>query len=66
MSQDRSKTLVEEFYGNIRNSLAPTVDKLLHTLQILTGLSIGLARLSDDDTLNGLFRQIGFQPVEQL
>ena len=66
MSQDRSKTLVEEFNGNIRNSLAPTVDKLLHTLQILTGLTIRLARLSDDNTLNGLFRQIGFQPVEQL
>ena len=47
------------------HSLPPTVDKLLHTLQILTWLTIRLTGLSYHDTLHWLFGHIGFQPVEE-
>ena len=47
-------------------SLPPACYKLLDTSQILTGLSIRLPRLTDDDTFHLLTLQIGLQPVEKL
>ena len=54
MSQHGGKTLVVVLDGNLGDSLAPTVDELLHTCQILAGLPVGLSRLANDDTLNRL------------
>jgi hypothetical protein len=52
MGQHGGKTLVVIFDGDIRTLLAPTVYELLDACQILTGLSVGLTRLANDDTLN--------------
>ena len=66
MSQDRSETLVIELYGNLRHCLTPTVDKLLHTLQILTGLSVRLAGFAYYNTLHLLTSDICLQIIKQL
>ena len=51
MSQHRGKALIVELNGYLL-MIAPTVDKLLHSLQVLTGLSIGLAGFANNDSLN--------------
>ena len=66
MSQDRGETLVVQLDGNVGHSPAPTVDKLLHTSHILTGLAIRLTRLTDDDALYGFGLDIVLQPCEEV
>ena len=58
MSQYRGEALVKKVYRNIGASLAPTIDELLHALQILAGLTIGLTRFSNDNTLDGFLGNI--------
>ena len=50
----------------MRNSLAPTVDELLDTCQILAGLPIRLTGLAYDDALHLLAGNVSLQPIEQL
>ena len=45
---------------------ASTADELLHALQVLARLPIGLPRLADDDALHLLAADILLQPLEQL
>lgn len=66
MSQDRSEAFVVVFDGNARHGFTPAVDKLLNTLQILTGLAVGLARLADDDALDRFTRYVLAQVFKQL
>ena len=53
MSQHRREALVIEFDRDAGLCLSPAVDELLHTLQILAGLSVHLSRLAYDDSFNG-------------
>ena len=66
VGEDGGEALVVIVDGDLGDSLAPTVDKLLHTLEVLTGLTIGLAGLTDDDALHRLTSHVGLQPVEEL
>ena len=65
MGQHRGKPLVEELDGHLGNSLSPTIDKLLHTRHVLTGLTVRLPGLTDDDSFHRLLGQIGLQPVKE-
>ena len=65
MGQDRGKTLVEILDRHFWHSLAPTVHKLLHTLEILARLTVRLAGLTNHDALHSLLGQIAFQPIEK-
>ena len=65
MSQHRSETLVNILYGQLRMVLTPTIDKLLHTRQILAGLAIGLDGFPDNDELNRFTGNIGHKIVVQ-
>ena len=64
MRQYGSETLVEILDRHLWNSLAPTVHELLHTLEVLTRLSVRLSGLSNNDALHRLPTHIGSQPVE--
>ena len=66
MGQHRGEPFIVILDRHFGHSLPPTVDKLLHTLQILTRFTVRLTRLSYHDTFHGLFCQISLQPVEQL
>ena len=46
-------------------SLAPAVEEILHTRQVLARLPIGLGRLTDDDALHLLLLDIGFAEFEK-
>ena len=52
--------------GNLRHGLAPAVDKLTDTLQILAGLSVGLTWFTNDDALHRLASHILAKIVEKL
>ena len=66
MGQHRGETLVVVVDGHLRVRLAPAVDELLNALQVLAGLSVGLAGLADDDALHLLTLQVLLKPLEQL
>ena len=66
MGQHRGETLVEILDRHLRYGLTPAVDELLHTLQVLAGLTVGLTGFTNDDALYRLLGQIGLQPVEKL
>ena len=66
MGQYGSETLIIIVNGNLRHRLTPTIDKLLYTSQVLTGLAIGLAGFTNDNTLNRFTSDILRQIVKQL
>ena len=64
MGKDGSEAFVVILDGYLRDGLAPAVDKLLHTRQVLAGLAIGLTGLANHNALNRLAGYVGLQPVE--
>ena len=54
MSKNGGEALVVILDGYFGLRLAPTVDELLHPLQILTALAVELTGFANDDTLNRL------------
>jgi hypothetical protein len=65
MSQYGGEPLVVVFNGYVGNGLTPTIDELLHTSQILAGLSIGLERLANNNTLHWLAGNVSLKPLEK-
>ena len=66
MGQYRRKALVIELDRYLRNGLAPAVDKLQNTSQVLAGLTIGLTRLTNYDALYRLAGYVALKPLEKL
>ena len=66
MRQYRGETLIVVLDGNIGTGLAPSVDKLLDTRQILAGLTIRLSGLANHDALHSLGSHIPNKIIEQL
>lgn len=58
MGEHRGKALVVIFYRNGRHGLAPSVDKLLHTREILARFTVRLQWFADDNAFNRLTRNI--------
>ena len=66
MRQYGGKTLVVILNRDLRNGFTPAINKLLNTLQILTGLSVGLTRLTNDNALHRLTGYISLQIIKEL
>ena len=64
MGQYGGESLVVVLDGHLGNGFPPTGNKLLHTLQIITRLTIGLSGFANDDPLQRLFSPVGLQPIE--
>ena len=65
MCQNRRKALIVVLDRHLGMSLAPAVEEILHTRQVLARLSIGLGRLTDDDALHLLLLDISFAEFEK-
>ena len=65
MGKHRRKTLVVVFYRNLRHGIAPTVNELLHALEILAGLTIRLTGFANNHALYGLTRHILLKEIKQ-
>ncbi len=59
-ASDRSESFIIVLNGNLRVSLSPSVEEILHTRQVFTGLSVGLHRLADDNALHLFLLYIAF------
>ena len=64
MGKHRCKPFIIIVYGNLWNSLSPAGDELLNACQVLTRLTIWLARFADNNTLHGLPPNIIRQKVK--
>lgn len=58
MGEHGGKALVVIFYRNGRHGLAPSVDKLLHTREILARFTVRLQWFANDNAFNRLTRNI--------
>ena len=65
MCQYGSKALIIILYRNLGHCLTPPIDKLLHTLQVLTRLPVWLPGLSNNDTLHLLMGDICLQILKK-
>lgn len=65
MGNDRRKPLVIKIYGNGGHGLAPAVDELHDTLQILARRAVWLRWTPDDNALDILFGYIVLEIVEE-
>lgn len=66
MGQYGSEALVVILYGNVGHGLTPSVHELLHTLQVLAGLPVGLLGFTYHNTLHLFLGHILLQIVKQL
>ncbi len=66
MGQNRCKALIVVLDRHLGMSLAPAVEEILHTRQVLARLPIGLRRLTDDDALHLLLLDIGFAETRRV
>ena len=66
VGQHRREPFVDILDGQLRLSLSPSIDELLHPSQVLAGLPIGLDGFPDNDALDGFPRNIGHKIVVQL
>ncbi len=63
MGKNGSEALIVVVDGNVGLRFSPTVDELLHTLHIFTGLSVRLAGLSYDNAFNWFASDVLNKPV---
>ena len=66
MCQHGSETLVIVLDGDVGTLLAPAVNELLDTSQVLAGLTVGLSGLADDDALHLLALGVSLEVIEKL
>ena len=65
MCQNRRKALIVVLDRHLGMNLAPAIEEILHTRQVLARLPIGLGRLTYDDALHLLLLDIGFAEFEK-